>query len=134
MVSLRPEWEGIVVPSKFFGSLAAGRPVLFDGPAGSAVAMWIREHQVGWVLSEESMESIAKELRALTVSKARLRDMQQRCRSVYQKEFSKKIVLDRWNHALRDVLAANRADDADVSYEAKDRFLGKGGVAAVADD
>src|SRR5437867_844233 len=109
LVSLRAEWEGIVVPSKFFGSLAAGRPVLFDGPAGSAVAMWIREHQVGWVLSEESIESIAGALRELTVSKDRLREMQQRCRRVYQEEFSKKIVLDRWDQALRGVLAADPA-------------------------
>src|SRR5439155_12521003 len=29
IVSLREEWTGCVVPSKFFGALAAGRPVLF---------------------------------------------------------------------------------------------------------
>src|SRR5262249_5460105 len=26
LVSLRPDWSGLVVPSKFFGALAAGRP------------------------------------------------------------------------------------------------------------
>ena len=35
LVSLQPEWAGIVVPSKFFGSLAVGRPVLYAGPGDS---------------------------------------------------------------------------------------------------
>src|SRR5262249_39976141 len=65
LVSLRPEWEGLVVPSKFFGSLAAGRPVLFDGSPNSGVAGWIRQHRVGWVLTPDSRESIARELREL---------------------------------------------------------------------
>src|SRR5262249_36777308 len=40
LVSLRPEWTGLVVPSKFFGSLAAGRPVLFAGSRDAAIARW----------------------------------------------------------------------------------------------
>jgi hypothetical protein len=50
VVTLRPEWTGIVVPSKFFGALAAGRPVLFAGSRESSVARWIDELGVGWVL------------------------------------------------------------------------------------
>src|SRR3989449_10471003 len=68
LVSLRPEWEGLVVPSQFFGSLAAGRPVIFAGPADSDIARWIREHQVGWVLNRDFSEAIADELRALAAS------------------------------------------------------------------
>ncbi len=47
IVSLREEWTGTVVPSKFFGALAAGRPVLFEGSPESAIAHWIREYNVG---------------------------------------------------------------------------------------
>ena len=101
LVSLRPEWEGLVVPSKFFGSLAAGRPVLFDGPADSGVAAWIREHRVGWVLNSQTRESIVGELRALAGSKDRLTEMQQRCHRTYHRYFSKDVVLDRWDRALR---------------------------------
>ena len=37
LVTLRPEWEGLVVPSKLYGALAAGRPVVFIGdPEGDA--------------------------------------------------------------------------------------------------
>ena len=50
IVTLREEWTGSVVPSKFFGALAAGRPVLFVGSRRSAIAHWIEEHRVGWIL------------------------------------------------------------------------------------
>ncbi len=62
IVSLRPEWEGIVVPSKFFGALAVGRPVLFEGPEKSAISQWIKEHQVGWVLKPGNLAEVAEDL------------------------------------------------------------------------
>jgi glycosyltransferase involved in cell wall biosynthesis len=103
LVSLRPEWKGLVVPSKFFGSLAAGRPILFEGPAESAVALWINEYQAGWVLNLDTKEFIAEELKALAQSADRLKEMQERCLWTYQKHFSKKVVIDRWNRVLREL-------------------------------
>ena len=53
----------MVVPSKFFGSLAAGRPVVFAGGPDSAIAGWIREFGVGWVLTADNVAEVAAELR-----------------------------------------------------------------------
>jgi len=47
---LSPSYTGAVVPSKFFGALAAGRPVLFEGSVDCSIARWIKEHRIGWVL------------------------------------------------------------------------------------
>ena len=38
MVELKPALEGLIVPSKFYSSIAAGRPVIFIG-AYLALAM-----------------------------------------------------------------------------------------------
>ena len=103
MVSLRPEWEGLVVPSKFFGSLAVGRPILFEGPSESAIARWIHQYQVGWVLNSDTKECVAEELKALAHSGDRLKEVQKRCLWTYQKYFSKKVVIDRWDRALREL-------------------------------
>jgi hypothetical protein len=58
MVSLRPGWEGIVVPSKFFGSLAIGRPALFSGPENSDIAQWCKEYGIGFTLTENTAEDL----------------------------------------------------------------------------
>jgi hypothetical protein len=106
LASLHLNWTGIVVPSKFFGSLAAGRPVLFAGSPESAIAKWIVEHQVGWVLNRSTLPQVAKELRGLMTSKKELLALRQRCLDVYHAHFSKAHTMNRWDGELRTLLAA----------------------------
>jgi putative colanic acid biosynthesis glycosyltransferase WcaI len=51
LVSLRGEMAGLSVPSKLYGIMAAGRPVIFIGPKESESAMVIREAECGHVIS-----------------------------------------------------------------------------------
>lgn len=104
LVSLRPEWSGLVVPSKFFGALAVGRPVLFAGPRDSSVARWIEEHGVGWVLNETSAKQVALELRDLSVAPDQLTEMGRHCFRVYQEHFSRHHVTDGWHRELLALL------------------------------
>ena len=50
LVTMHERLCGLVVPSKVYGALAAGRPCLFLGPEESEVARLLREHQCGEVL------------------------------------------------------------------------------------
>src|SRR5437879_10238375 len=43
LVTLRSEMEGLSVPSKVYGIMAVGRPVVFIGPEGSEVAALVRD-------------------------------------------------------------------------------------------
>jgi glycosyltransferase involved in cell wall biosynthesis len=108
LVSLRPEWTGVVVPSKFFGSLAAGRPVVFAGSPDSAIAGWIQEHGVGWVLTRDTAAAVADDLRRLAADPGRLADLQRRCHAVYRDHFSWQRVMDGWDRELRALLPRGR--------------------------
>jgi glycosyltransferase involved in cell wall biosynthesis len=101
LVSLRPEWAGIVVPSKFFGALAVGRPVLFAGPSESSIAGIIREHKVGWVLNRESLDSVASEMRRLATTREELAALHRHCHKVYRDNFCRHRILDAWDQELR---------------------------------
>jgi glycosyltransferase involved in cell wall biosynthesis len=50
LVTMKEGMSGFVVPSKFYGIMASGRPTLFIGPSDSEVARIIREHEVGTVI------------------------------------------------------------------------------------
>ena len=109
IVTLRPEWTGAVVPSKFFGAIAAGRPVLFIGSASSGIASWVRQFEIGWVLdaqcqSEASYQSevarVVRELKELAEDRSRLQKLFCHCHSVYQANFSRKRLLDQWHREL----------------------------------
>jgi len=109
MASLRSISTGCVVPSKFFGSLAVGRPVLFAGDSHSAIAKWIEEYKVGWVLSEDTIDEIVIDLLRLSEDKSELVQMQQRCYQVYQDNFSKNHVTSMWDKHLNNLLAINES-------------------------
>ncbi len=101
MVSLAPHWTGTVVPSKFFGALAVGRPVLFAGSRRCAIARWIDEFDVGWVLDDEaSVARVAEQLRALAAEPEQMQAMRERCFAVYHREFSKAVQLGKWKRLV----------------------------------
>jgi colanic acid biosynthesis glycosyl transferase WcaI len=106
VVSLRPEWTGTVVPSKFFGALAAGRPVLFIGSEQCTIAQIIRRYGLGWVCPPGHEASTAWQLRALAQDMSSLRPLQDRCHQVYRKHFSRETVLDAFDKDLRSLWPA----------------------------
>lgn len=59
LVSQQPEWRGVVVPSKFQAACALGRPVVFAGPADSAVGIWLKEADAGWIVPPGDAAAIA---------------------------------------------------------------------------
>ena len=105
LLSLRAEWAGIVVPSKFFGSLAVGRPVLYAGPADSEVAAWIARYGVGLHVEGDRIQEAVDRLHALLADASDLAGWQANALAVYQREFSKRAVNDRWDGLLRRLVA-----------------------------
>ena len=51
IVSLRPAMEGLIVPSKFYGVCAAGRPTLYLGSKNSTISRIIKENRCGTTVS-----------------------------------------------------------------------------------
>jgi glycosyltransferase involved in cell wall biosynthesis len=111
VVSLRPEWTGTVVPSKFFGAIAAGRPVLFIGSDQCSIAKIIRRYGLGWVCTPGEEAEIAQQLRALANDKRPLFDLQTRCHQVYQAHFSREIALNAFDEHVRRLWPAQRQSD-----------------------
>ena len=109
LISLREEWSGIVVPSKFFGSLAVGRPVLYDGPENSAIGQWIREMGVGAVIDSRDLSATVRYLRRYALDVEELRRLQTRAFQTYRRMFSLEGTLDRWDGLLRAAMAIEPA-------------------------
>lgn len=103
VVSLRPGWTGTVVPSKFLGALAAGRPILFIGDENSYVARVVREHSVGWVCSPGAERTVAQQLRTLAEDPSSLARLRKHCHCVYQEVFARDLLLDRFDADLRSL-------------------------------
>lgn len=93
VVSLREGWEGIVVPSKYFASLAMRKPVLVSGSPTSSPAVWTKRHDCGLVL--EGQNGIAW-IESLLADRSELNRLGANARSAYEQHFSKEASLDAW--------------------------------------
>ena len=70
IVSLRPKMEGLIVPSKFYGICAAGRPTLYLGTKDSAIARIVSECECGTTVSGGGTE-LARTIREYLSDKKR---------------------------------------------------------------
>ncbi len=100
LVSLRDDWTGTVVPSKFFGALAIGRPVLFVGSEDCAIARWIAQHKIGWHLRSDNVAEVAVELQELARNVEARQAMNSHCQQIYHDYFSREMQLKKLEELL----------------------------------
>ena len=64
LVSLQPELEGLIVPSKLYGALAVGRPVIFIGDVDGEVARVLKRNQCGFSVAVGDPQALARAIQA----------------------------------------------------------------------
>ena len=96
---------GCVVPSKFYGILAAGRSVLYVGPANSTVACVIRETGCGWIVPIGDCEGLAALVHNLMRDRTLVRKAGERARGVFEERFTRTRSVARFWDLMSDVKA-----------------------------
>ncbi len=102
-ISLLPAMEGLIVPSKFYGIAAAGRPTIaVTDPAGE-IAELVRQNQCGAVVAPGDGRALARVIRDFKNDRAHLEEMGRNARALLDRSFRRKIALERWERLLRNV-------------------------------
>lgn len=69
LIAQKPEADGLLVPSKFYGAVAAGRPTIFVGSEAAEVGSLTRRHRLGAIVrpgaTAEGLEKAAATLTLL---------------------------------------------------------------------
>ena len=60
LISLKPNLEGLIVPSKYYGIAAAGRPAIFVGNPDGELARIIRDSKTGFVIRDGDGAGLAE--------------------------------------------------------------------------
>ena len=61
-VSLLPELEGLILPSKLYGIAAAGRPLLMIGDPEGDIGAWVRRHAFGAAFKIGDVDALVRTL------------------------------------------------------------------------
>ncbi|MDF1563927.1 MAG: glycosyltransferase family 4 protein [Deltaproteobacteria bacterium] len=99
-ISLRPGFEGLVVPSKAYGVFAAGRPVLYQGAASGEIARVVEEEEVGVVLAPGDTEGLVEAILGQRDDSAGRAAAGQRARELAVGTYSREAALERYLEVL----------------------------------
>jgi glycosyltransferase involved in cell wall biosynthesis len=105
LVSLKPELEGMIVPSKFYSVLAAGRPVLMVGDTKGELARLVEQTGCGQVFPVGGHLELAATIQELAGRPARVAEMGERAHILWASRFQRKYGLTAWQELLTKLSA-----------------------------
>ncbi|MBV6413088.1 MAG: glycosyltransferase family 4 protein [Xanthomonadales bacterium] len=100
LVSLRPAFEGLVLPSKLYGIAAVGRPVLFCGDPQGETAHLVRAHDCGIVVAEGAAAELATALRTWVDDRPGCVRMGRNARALLEAQALRAQALARWREVV----------------------------------
>jgi glycosyltransferase involved in cell wall biosynthesis len=101
LVTLRPELEGLVVPSKFYGVAAVGRPTIFIGEADGEIGSVLRETECGICVKQGDGEGLAQAITTLRDDSALRERMGANARRVFEERYDRAIAVEQWRRLLQ---------------------------------
>jgi colanic acid biosynthesis glycosyl transferase WcaI len=108
-ISLIPAMEGLIVPSKFYGIAAAGRPTIaVTDPAGE-IATLVSRFDCGVTVSPGDSEKLAKVLRDLRANPGHVATMGRNARHMLEQSFSRHQSFARWDSIIEDIQCVKAA-------------------------
>jgi glycosyltransferase involved in cell wall biosynthesis len=106
LVSLRPELEGLIVPSKIYGIAAVGRPIISVTAREGETADLVRKHACGLEVEPGDGASFAEAVVKLRENPEMVADIGKRARAMLDASFTRRHAFARWESLLATVMSA----------------------------
>jgi glycosyltransferase involved in cell wall biosynthesis len=106
LVSLNPALEGLIVPSKFYGIAAAGRPTIFIGAKDGEIARQLEEFRCGFTVVPGDGETLVNKILELATDKQLCATLGTRARLAFERQWNKEQALTKWEALLQAVSEA----------------------------
>ena len=103
IVSLKPELEGLIVPSKFYGVAAAGRPTLFIGAGDGEIARVLKRNRCGLTIVLGDAAGLARAIQSLASDLRGCREMGERARAMCEALYSKTGAIQSWHKLVCEI-------------------------------
>lgn len=100
LVSLAPAYSSWVFPSKIYGIMAAGRPILFIGDSQSEPARFIKDNELGRCVPTGDPYALIEAVRYYRDHPESTRETGIRARALFEKSYDFPHAMERWEAAL----------------------------------
>jgi colanic acid biosynthesis glycosyl transferase WcaI len=102
-ISLKPELEGLIVPSKFYSIAAVGRPILVIAASDGELATLVSRHKCGYVIEPGDSAALADLLKRLAKDPSPLPTMGKAARTMLDAHFFRRHAFEEWQRLLEAV-------------------------------
>lgn len=100
LVSLLPQLEGLIVPSKIYGITAAGRPVIFVGAPDGEIARMIDTHRFGINIARGEGGKMANAIQHLRENRDMMESMGHTGREYFEQQLDMPCAIRKWQELL----------------------------------
>jgi glycosyltransferase involved in cell wall biosynthesis len=102
-ISLKPEVEGLIVPSKVYGIAAAGRPVIAICAKNGEIAKLVEQYQCGCVVEPGNADALVNSILQLSQDIELRTKMGRHARAMLEAHFTRRQALERWRYLLEHI-------------------------------
>ncbi|KPP95372.1 glycosyltransferase family 4 protein [Erythrobacter sp. HL-111] len=118
-LSLEPDLEGLIVPSKFYGAAAVGKPIIFIGDTDGEVARLLEDAECGASFAKGDAQGVADYLASLAASPALRQRLGANARSYSLEKLPRSARLREWRSLVREVALLGAAAGPDRAATAQ---------------
>ncbi|HEY2243676.1 MAG TPA: glycosyltransferase [Xanthobacteraceae bacterium] len=102
-LSLNPQLEGLIVPSKFYGVAAAGKPIVVIGDPNGELANLVRDYGCGAVIKSDNSQLLAQVLQSWSTDPQTIAALGIRARQMLDEHFTRRQGLARWSELINQL-------------------------------
>lgn len=103
-VSLKAGFEGLMVPSKAYGVMAAGRPMVYQGERQGEVARMIEENSIGWVVTSGDVDGLERTIRMCAGDRTMCDEVGKRARHIAEIDYSPEVRVRQYCDVIESVI------------------------------
>ncbi|HVT45986.1 MAG TPA: glycosyltransferase family 4 protein [Thermoanaerobaculia bacterium] len=113
LITLRRGLEGLIVPSKFYGIAAAGRPSIMIGADDGEIGTILAEHECGLTVQRGDVFALVAAIRSLASDRSMVEQMGRRARRLFDENFDIAIALEAWESIVETTRLETTDEDGE---------------------
>ena len=103
VISMHPEITGCLMPSKMYGILASGTPILAIVPPETEVAEVVEQESVGFSVAPGDLKGIEQQIVWCASHREGFAEMESRARTLAETAYDRQVVIQKFRAFLKDL-------------------------------
>jgi len=99
LITMRNNWKGMMVPSKTYGIMAVGSPIVYVGPR-SDISWAIEKFNCGYIVNNGNVDEFIKRIKELYYNKKLRKTLGMKARRGFEEEYTKKKIMEKYLSVL----------------------------------